>query len=580
MDNRLRPLQDSSLAHSTTGSTAGTTDYPASLTHACAQMNAHRHTRTRTVSSSSRGPIGSPSTSIKAALSDPRLASSLLDIAPRKCQSTARVELERKVRRYYLQLSVGCGDSTCTHKLCASCSIGPRLTPDAAAIMAVQLSSRPNPLFCPHIADDPQVSFPESFSMSPFGSPRGTPIASPNRSRSSSHQDLAALGIADSTSNLSTSSRGLLPKDLAATAALAPSSGGSSPKPFLHSLLSVSPFASLFRSPNLARSTENILLVHSSSEANDRHPLRRIHDVAIPSTLRYASGSSPHRADSFPASSQALGSETSLPIPMKTRGSGAGQNEPMAERSGSMMDLPSLLSATVAMSQRALWSCSGKPEQELQTVNITSQIVDGTDTYSDLPSPTPEVALESSGFSEQELEEESQVSLAHLTFHLLQVAVETYTSPIPSHQTDNTADESLNPSASLINVDGVFSSAEALSRSFIIADKDINTNSSLLDIQSIRKSYHLILQLTPPDLFQTVLANALELFLAKLLLNTEKLRTAGPDLLRGIVIAMENPLLLDPRYHESLLKKLSLVIERLKSKSKPYLSHGSQNMIL
>ncbi|KAH9263838.1 hypothetical protein BASA83_012715 [Batrachochytrium salamandrivorans] len=634
MDNRLRPLQDSSLAHSTTGSTAGTTDYPASLTHACAQMNAHRHTRTRTVSSSSRGPIGSPSTSIKAALSDPRLASSLLDIAPRKCQSTARVELERKVRRYYLQLSVGCGDSTCTHKLCASCSIGPRLTPDAAAIMAVQLSSRPNPLFCPHIADDPQVSFPESFSMSPFGSPRGTPIASPNRSRSSSHQDLAALGIADSTSNLSTSSRGLLPKDLAATAALAPSSGGSSPKPFLHSLLSVSPFASLFRSPNLARSTENILLVHSSSEANDRHPLRRIHDVAIPSTLRYASGSSPHRADSFPASSQALGSETSLPIPMKTRGSGAGQNEPMAERSGSMMDLPSLLSATVAMSQRALWSCSGKPEQELQTVNITSQIVDGTDTYSDLPSPTPEVALESSGFSEQELEEESQVSLAHLTFHLLQVAVETYTSPIPSHQTDNTADESLNPSASLINVDGgaghdnawfiskehgtiddqnqhptltslsledtaahipssdksllqfgasgdptflgntlrtVFSSAEALSRSFIIADKDINTNSSLLDIQSIRKSYHLILQLTPPDLFQTVLANALELFLAKLLLNTEKLRTAGPDLLRGIVIAMENPLLLDPRYHESLLKKLSLVIERLKSKSKAIL---------
>ncbi|KAJ1560627.1 hypothetical protein HK405_006454, partial [Cladochytrium tenue] len=67
-------------------------------------------------------------------------------------------QFDALVHRYYHQLAIGCGDAACTHRLCASSPGAPRLPPQAAAVMAVQLASRPHHFFCPRLppssADD------------------------------------------------------------------------------------------------------------------------------------------------------------------------------------------------------------------------------------------------------------------------------------------------------------------------------------------------------------------------------------------------------------------------------------------
>ncbi|KAK6097690.1 hypothetical protein MT418_001787 [Batrachochytrium dendrobatidis] len=553
--------------------------------------------------------------------------------------------------RYYQQLTAGCGVSTCKHRLCASYIAGPRLTPDAAAIMTMQLASRPKEYFCPNISADPQIVFPDSFSFSPFDTPKATPSGSGNHSRSNSYQDLGLHGQlsrrplvnAHAADPLSTNPLGLsnvANNSFEFTPTIGPLgrplASVTPSNPFLHSLL----FASLFKSPNPARSTENVQLVQSSGEPFDQHSLRKPYDSTVPSSLRRATDSTPclpsTAAVTIPTESDVDALQcTSL----KTREGDAILTRGISnERSSSVMDLPSLLSATMALSQRALWGSSDDVESD-NYKNASQDLADDPSNYSELSSPAPELESEVSNLYDESLpDEESQISLAYLTFDLLRVAVETYTSPLQAlthleadtlvssiaqnqlkndtinsnngwyisdkldslhvtsdveHQSskDSTSmSESNNTTSSdspdtstpqlgaagdptfLTNTLGaVFSSVEALTKSFLLSDQDIKSNSSMLDIPSIRKSYHLILKLSPPDLFQIVLANALELLFAKLLLNAKKLRNAESDLLRVIMITVENPLLMDPRYYESLLKKLCQIIGILRSKSRAVL---------
>jgi hypothetical protein len=165
----------------------------------------------------------SRSESVQKALNDPRLSASLTDIAKEGRKSPARLQFEKKVKRllslirYYYQLLTGC-QKDCNFKLCFSNTDGPRLTPETAAVTAVQLASYSRNLFCPRIPTEPDIQF-TAFSLSPFS----TPYASPAHSRT------------NSKSNMNEESE---------------------PKPFLHSVLSSTAFSSLF---GVQQNTKNTL---------------------------------------------------------------------------------------------------------------------------------------------------------------------------------------------------------------------------------------------------------------------------------------------------------------------------------
>ncbi|KAI8905195.1 hypothetical protein EDD86DRAFT_258264 [Gorgonomyces haynaldii] len=133
----------------------------------------------------------SSSASVMLALSDPRLVSSLRDVS-QSTSSLRKQEFDERVKRYYYQLTVGCGNLQCMHKLCASSSTVPRLTTEAAAIMAVQLANHPRPLFC-MIPEQVDVEV-KGFSLSPF--------QTPSHSRSSSEDSLVRHSRASSMSIL------------------------------------------------------------------------------------------------------------------------------------------------------------------------------------------------------------------------------------------------------------------------------------------------------------------------------------------------------------------------------------------
>nr|KAJ3421068.1 hypothetical protein HK105_004575 [Polyrhizophydium stewartii] len=525
--------------------------------------------------------------------------------------------------------------------------------------MAVQLASRPKPLLCPRIPPDPVVTMPESMSLSPFATPGGSPSGSPAHSRTNSSQDVlnlltggigagvhgpAGSGHASTHGSAHGSARSSVQG--AGTQQASAAAQGSANRPFLHSLLSASPFASLFQAPTPSPLAQHEPLprTHSSGDLPARSanqgpgagrprsgspdPVARVaHSVdgssqprSRPASVRQVPESilSDSEDDDNHRSSVELSSRTDRSASPAARSGGQELPEQPGERSRSLMDLPSLLSATVTLGHRAFWD-RATADKAVTTASGASSIVDfGT---SDSPMPGLEEAAKQCDIADSVAEDEPQISLVRLTFQLLELAVETYLStgtaaapssgsvsstfsPLlsqdgPPAHVSQIGDQGLgggttsahaplvqrgaspdpysfapraygvagDPTFLLNTLRTVFSSAESLAESFL-AERDLEINDSHLDIPSIRKSYHLILQLKPPDLFQNVLANALELLLAKMLLNRQKLRHAGHDMLRVIVIVMENPLLLDPIHHESLLRKLCLVMACIKSRSK------------
>ncbi|KAG4087335.1 hypothetical protein H8356DRAFT_1281619 [Neocallimastix lanati (nom. inval.)] len=125
------------------------------------------------------------------------------------------------------------------------------------------------------------------------------------------------------------------------------------------------------------------------------------------------------------------------------------------------------------------------------------------------------------------------------------------------------------PSFIISTIKSVFSSNEALNKSFLLKPfKSSNENTSGLDIEAIEESYNLILNLKPKELFVRTLANAIEILLAKLTLNIRAYQNGSPENLRLLIILCKNPLLKNPQYHEQLLRKLCIIISHLKNKSK------------
>ncbi|KAF9210224.1 hypothetical protein BGZ59_009736 [Podila verticillata] len=107
--------------------------------------------------------------SVQLALANPTLSKSLCSSpAPTRTESEnnqqgrAKQNFERNVRRYYYQLVVGCQQPDCANKLCRSSRASPKMTKDAAAMLSVQLAARPRLFFCHNCPADPVIHLPDS----------------------------------------------------------------------------------------------------------------------------------------------------------------------------------------------------------------------------------------------------------------------------------------------------------------------------------------------------------------------------------------------------------------------------------
>ncbi|KAJ3022896.1 hypothetical protein HKX48_004939 [Thoreauomyces humboldtii] len=167
--------------------------------------------------------------------------------------------------------------------------------------------------------------------------------------------------------------------------------------------------------------------------------------------------------------------------------------------------------------------------------------------------------------ADSQSDEEQQLSLGYLTLPLLKSALATCGADMVNQQS---ADARF-----LVNtLRTVFLDGDALNRSFLLEGNSgsSKSHSSGVDLDAVREAYALITTL-PRETFLVPLSNAIEILLARLQLNIAKLQTAPPQNWRQMLILLENPLLKDENYHESLLKKLCLVIGAMRSRARSIL---------
>ncbi|KAI8994311.1 hypothetical protein BC832DRAFT_569636, partial [Gaertneriomyces semiglobifer] len=475
------------------------------------------------------------SPSFKAALSDPILSRSLHDAAPRRSYdlpnspiSAAKQKFEKCVRRYYYQLALGCGDATCTHKLCASCKIGPRLTPEAAAIMAVQLASRPRVFYCPRIPAD--VALPES--LSPFASPTHSPRMSRSvhleKSSADAHFRQHHLEKDHRLGSGASESSAFKEHDEVSTSRTSSLAGPAPSQPFLSSLLSSSPFASLFTSPIQASSS--MRRSHSTSEILDQQQPELPSEVVLGRSLR-----EPKEDGSF------------LGLRWIKRLVEGEHKDTLLVKSRSTTDLP----------DRTF--CDTPHEQPVTDASLDDPPFHAG-ILSTLHFPSAHVRSRSTPLQHSDA---AELSLKYLNLPLLRSAVATYQ--------DTGGDPQF-----LVNVlRTVFADGEALGRSFLYenesaSEPQLHRHPSGLDVVAVGEAYKLILHLEPKETFMNPLINALEILLARLVLNRHLLD--GSRLwLRVLLIVLENPLLSNRNSHDSLLKNVCLIIGGIPTSSRKIL---------
>ncbi|KAJ3005697.1 UNVERIFIED_CONTAM: hypothetical protein HDU68_004503 [Siphonaria sp. JEL0065] len=78
----------------------------------------------------------------------------------------------------------------------------------------------------------------------------------------------------------------------------------------------------------------------------------------------------------------------------------------------------------------------------------------------------------------------------------------------------------------------VFSSPDALNKSFLIPGFDTSSNQLGIDIPSVRESFRIILDLEPKERFQHILHSAFEVLLSSIQLNIKRYQSGSPKLFR------------------------------------------------
>ncbi|ORX97741.1 HECT-domain-containing protein [Basidiobolus meristosporus CBS 931.73] len=493
------------------------------------------------------------SASFKQALCDPQLNQKLKKAVPKQWERDHskdghRAQYQKLVKRYYYQLTVGCDDSNCRNRFCSSCQASPHMSSESAAIFAVQLASRSRHYFCSSCPVEPEISLP-------------------NTLFTTSDTDTGAGVVKDEPEQSST------PKIEA--------------KPFLFSLFSSAPFLSMFSTPSSKNGTNQLPRPPSGSPAtiltSGQNSISN-----TPNQLDSSSISRRLRRQNIPSSGDGKITNNELSAPA------------LLLRNTSTYSQEDTEESNESQGARKERNYLGFPKLLSHSYGGTSgQVTEEDDPSSDWRSI----------LSNESDDIEPQLSLSYLTLPLLQRTVATYSSeqsdfsPVNKEPDDdwlelkgkeremgemlprspksimsyrhyrslsrrNVVMGSIDSKFLINTIRTVFSSTETLNVSFL-AESPEQEHMSGLDLDSIRNSYNLILHQKPKQLFIDTLAAATEIVLAELEINSKRLSKA--EGLRVLLILLENPLMKDSFYSESLLRRLTQVLSQVSGSARSVL---------
>jgi len=450
--------------------------------------------------------------------------------------SDSRAKFQLLVRRYYHQLAIGCGSKSCTHRLCVSCSSGPRLSKDAAALMAIQLASRPRHYFCPRCPEIPEQGLASDV-LSPLTATRSTSHSNNQRSNKEA-------------------------------------------RPFLYTLLDSTPFRGLFENGNCLNhspSDKETTVSHTGGlkTSNNPNARRRSQSLGYLASLKFLNFSSSTHQDTSDSPTSPI--QTTTPqytssatktIPTatsttlidhsscdSTRSHTTGKSN--MSRTKSAMDLPSMMSG-LGLHDLVIGASVSRLHSRHSSTETTTK-----DDTTHVQNQTSNLCT----CSVDALSDNDSVELAESVAHSLD-----------SVSSDNDVNLDLNRvlethdpkwiSATLRNI---FASPHILSKTF-----DGKSGGSAKDdfaafLSNIRLAYARIFagEFLSKDEAVMVMTDATELWIAKMELAN---RRWGADSVASLIAVLENPLLKDRHFHDSLLKRLCGVIARLRRSTKAALA--------
>ncbi|XP_070568117.1 probable E3 ubiquitin-protein ligase HECTD2 [Ptychodera flava] len=421
--------------------------------------------------------------------------------APNTTGAMAKTYFEQLVKRYFYQLTEGCGNKKCRNKFCFSAKDHLKSGKDVAAIVSIELASRKSYYLCGS----------EKF----IG--RGLPSE------------------------------------------LFDGKPGTS-KPFLHSMFSCTPFASLFKdkplhpkikltTPSSLSSLTKDLLPTPSVGANSK---LSISSGAIPKLRPVQSGSNSHSelrtknhsivkdtATDFLDSGGISGKLVSRSTSCSMENVSSATSNYLSRQFSAPLDSTCSSLGSVSMNSALLLS-SDAFNTTMSSLTSTYLLSSNEALADNLEEFENQCALEMSGGAE----EIKEFSLTHLTVTMLETAIEKYK-------------ELKDPSFLVNTIRTVFTSSDALNASFKVNDLDAD---SAVDISAVRTCYDLLLNIQPSDVFHITLTNAVEIVLTSL-----QSAIVQPQDTNQLIILLENPLV---QSNSKLLQKLCRVLAQLTDSKK------------
>ena len=428
----------------------------------------------------------------------------------------AKQSFEVVVKRYYEQLTVGCGNAKCWNKFCASNGSVAKLNLRLASFVSIELATLGKEYFCKESMQKVRTPLND---LSLTNEPK--PVSLPNE------QKLASLDNEHEPVLLSNEHKpGLLineHKPDLVTNEHKPVSLANEPKPvsltceqkpvsFLHKFFSSSPFKFLFSN-------------ESSLKASKKQRSGSLRDVRRTLTIS--------------------GSESSLKL-NTTKNDGEKQKSvTLKSHVNTMLD---------STKKGVLYDKSQSPtlidrQNDIESVDVDDAVLEEFE---------EQCVLEMSSSNLREL------SLTHLTLPMLETSVENY--------------RQCGDASFIVNtIRTVFSSPEALNDSFrrILTTNELQSskqnNASFvrtsptserreLDLSAVRNAYKLLLDLEPKETFVQPLQNSAEIHLKTL--QTCKVQ---PSEVFQLVILMENPLVLN---NNDLLQTFCSVVANLETRTR------------
>ncbi|CAH1798913.1 unnamed protein product [Owenia fusiformis] len=440
--------------------------------------------------------------------------------APNTDENFTKRLFDQLVKRYYYQLTEGCGSSECRNKFCRSAPARLKVKPGFAAVLSIELASRNKPYLCSNNKYlekplPPDIFKVEKHQVRPFLYHMFS--TSPFKSLFQNNEKLNPSNEMRASFSLTQTLEGCLSR--ATSRESVKTEGGSNKGSLGDIFCTLNPARLLREKSKQAVNSRRGSLTLTSSTDERRHSLTSL--VKSPDTSpERKSGLYDRQISSSTGNLNESGDDdiiSSFPLTPKNLGA----DFESANDSANNSDICSI-------------------ESNNSPLAIYGSNEDIADQLNQLEEFERQLSLEMNGAQE--------FSLTHLNIPMLQSAKE---------KCLDTGDHSF-----LINtIRTVFTSSEALNNSFKI-DEEKCSGPDNLDIDAVRVAYELIMTERPFDVFHSTLTNSTEIILSTL----ARIHVFPTDV-NQIVIILENPIFRKRRNHV-LRQKLCTILSGLTPETK------------